>query len=156
MMLHFLQSFGFGNYVLSVALFAWLCAQVIKTIINYCLIGHFELERMWGAGGMPSAHSAFVCSAFIAVAKSEGVRSPMFAFAFILAAIVMYDAMGVRNETGKQAKLLNHIFSDMQHNGGFVDYKKLKEKVGHTPIEVISGALLGILIGIFIPAPSFL
>ena len=94
--MHVLQRLFFGNYILSVALLSWLAAQICKTIINYILSGKFEAERMWGAGGMPSAHSALVCSMFMAAAKSQGVNSPIFAIAFILAAIVMYDAMGVR------------------------------------------------------------
>ena len=102
---------------------------------------------------MPSAHSAFVCSTFLAAANSEGPHSPAFALSFILAAIVMYDAMGVRRETGEQAKLLNKMFFDTEENGFNGDFKKLKEKVGHTPIEVLSGALLGILIAMLIPAP---
>ena len=154
-MMHFLQRICFGNYILSVALLSWLAAQVLKTLVDYAISGKFEAERLWGAGGMPSAHSALVCSMFLATAKSQGVNSPAFAFAFVLAAIVMYDAMGVRLETGKQAKVLNQMM------GGFFDgegqapgqVKKLKEKVGHTPLEVLSGALLGILIAVLIPVP---
>ena len=147
----------FGNYILSVALISWLAAQVSKTAINLFLSGKFEAERLWGAGGMPSAHSALVCSLFMATAKLEGVNSPFFAFAFILAAIVMYDAMGVRHETGEQAKVLNRMMQGwmdgnieniLPKNG-----KMLKEKVGHTPFEVLSGALLGILIAVLIPVP---
>ncbi len=157
--MHVLQRLFFGNYILSVALLSWLAAQICKTIINYILSGKFEAERMWGAGGMPSAHSALVCSMFMAAAKSQGVNSPIFAIAFILAAIVMYDAMGVRRETGEQAKVLNRMISDwlsededapayLAQNG-----RKRKEKVGHTPFEVLSGALLGILIAVIVPAP---
>ena len=157
--MHVLQRLFFGNYILSVALLSWLAAQICKTIINYILSGKFEAERMWGAGGMPSAHSALVCSMFMAAAKSQGVNSPIFAIAFILAAIVMYDAMGVRRETGEQAKVLNRMISDwlsededapayLAQNG-----RELKEKVGHTPFEVLSGALLGILIAVIVPAP---
>ena len=148
--MHVLQRLFFGNYILSVALLSWLAAQICKTIINYILSGKFEAERMWGAG---------VCSMFMAAAKSQGVNSPIFAIAFILAAIVMYDAMGVRRETGEQAKVLNRMISDwlsededapayLAQNG-----RKLKEKVGHTPFEVLSGALLGILIAVIVPAP---
>ena len=157
--MHVLQRLFFGNYILSVALLSWLAALICKTLINYILSGKFEAERMWGAGGMPSAHSALVCSMFKAAAKSQGVNSPIFAIAFILAAIVMYDAMGVRRETGEQAKVLNRMISDwlseaedapanLAQNG-----RKLKEKVGHTPFEVLSGALLGILIAVIVPAP---
>ncbi len=148
------QSFVFGNYILTVAILSWFTAQVAKTAINYILMGKLDLERMYGAGGMPSAHSACVCATFMATAKSEGVTSPLFAIAFILATVVMYDAMGVRNETGKQAKLLNKILDDWlddEENEFANNAKKLKEKVGHTPLEVLSGALLGILIAILIP-----
>lgn len=153
--MHFLQRICFGNYILSVALLSWLAAQVLKTLINYILSGQFEAERLWGAGGMPSAHSALVCSMFLATAKSQGVNSPAFAFAFVLAAIVMYDAMGVRLETGKQAKVLNQMMDGFFDNEGPLpgQIKKLKEKVGHTPLEVLSGALLGILIAVLIPVP---
>ncbi len=148
------QNFIFGNYILTVAIISWFAAQVAKTIINYILVGKFEIERMYGAGGMPSAHSAFVCAAFMATSRSEGVSSPLFAIAFILASVVMYDAMGVRHETGKQAKVLNKILDDWlddEENEILNNMKKLKEKVGHTPLEVLSGALLGILIAILIP-----
>ncbi len=151
-----LQSLIFGNYILTIAMFSWFCAQLAKTLINFALVGKLELERMYGAGGMPSAHSAFVCSTFMAAAKSEGINSPIFAITFILASIVMYDAMGVRHETGKQAKLLNKILDDWlkdEDNPNLAIHKKLKEKVGHTPLEVLSGALLGILIAVLIPAP---
>lgn len=152
-----IQHLFFGNYILFVAIVSWLAAQLCKTVINCFLSGKFEAERLWGAGGMPSAHSALVCSLFIATAKQQGVNSPFFAFAFVLAAIVMYDAMGVRRETGEQAKVLNKMMDDwmsdeedapMTENG-----KRLKEKVGHTPFEVLSGALLGILIAVLIPMP---
>ena len=99
------------NYILSVALTSWLVAQVLKTIINFIMIGKFDIERMWGAGGMPSAHSATVCSMTIACGRYVGVHSPTFAIALVLAAIVMYDAMGVRRETGEQAKVLNRSYT---------------------------------------------
>ncbi len=153
-----IQTVLFGNYILTTAIFSWFCAQFAKTIINWALVGKLEIERMYGAGGMPSAHSAFVCSAFMAAARSEGVNSPFFAITFILASVVMYDAMGVRHETGKQAKILNKILDDWlkdeDETSPLSKMKKLKEKVGHTPLEVLSGALLGILISILLPVPT--
>lgn len=153
-----IQKIFFGNYILSVALLSWLTAQILKTLFNYIKVGKWDLERMYGAGGMPSAHSALVCSMFIATAKSQGVNSPLFAFAFVLAGVVMYDAMGVRHETGEQAKILNILMLDWMEDASEEDeealpnnHKKLKEKVGHTPFEVLSGALLGILIAVVIP-----
>ena len=135
------------NYILSVALTSWLVAQVLKTIINFVMIGKFDIERMWGA--------ATVCSMTIACGRYVGVHSPTFAIALVLAAIVMYDAMGVRRETGEQAKVLNRMISDWMDvfadsNPVFAD-RKLKEMVGHTPIEVLSGAILGVVMGFIIP-----
>jgi len=147
------------NYILYVPLLAWFAAQVCKTIINFILSGKFDLERMFGAGGMPSAHSALVCSLTIATARKYGIASPFFAFGFILAAIVMYDAMGVRRAAGEQAKVLNKLVDDWMSDEAEEDAanplrangKRLKEKVGHTPFEVLSGALLGILLAMIFP-----
>lgn len=152
--MHTIQRIFFGNYILSVAFVSWLAAQVCKTVINYIMSGKLDMERMYGAGGMPSAHSAFVCSTVIASAKLVGINSPIFAIAFILATIVMYDATGVRRAAGEQAKALNRIsdwMSDDDENTLLDDGKKLKEKLGHTPFEVLGGALLGILIAVLIP-----
>ena len=153
--MHVLQRLFFGNYILSVALLSWLAAQICKTIINYILSGKFEAERMWGAGGMPSAHSALVCSMFMAAAKSQGVNSPIFAIAFILAAIVMYDAMGVRRETGEQAKVLNKMIEQWidvtEKNAPFLQNMHLKEMVGHTPLQVLAGFVVGCVVGALYP-----
>ncbi len=116
---------------------------------------------------MPSSHTALVCSMTIAVSKLTGVNSPEFAIAFIIAAVVMYDAMGVRRAAGEQAKVLNKIVfqwgdvvkKDSQQDGEAqkqkteeeLAKKELKEFLGHTPLEVLGGALLGILIAMFFP-----
>ena len=97
------------NQILTVSLLGWLVAQVLKTIINFILLGKFQLERMWGDGGMPSAHSATVCAMVIATGRCVGVDSAIFAVASVVAIITMHDAMGVRHETGEQAKVLNQI-----------------------------------------------
>ena len=97
------------NEILTVSIVGWFVAQVLKTIINFILLGKFQLERMWGDGGMPSAHSATVCAMVIAAARSEGVSSAIFAVASVVAIITMHDAMGVRHETGEQAKVLNQM-----------------------------------------------
>ena len=135
----------FGNYILTVSLFAWTVAQVSKTAIH----------ALWGAGGMPSSHSALVCALAVSAAKSEGMASPIFALALVLALIVMYDATGVRRETGNQAKMLNLMLdewaADEDEPLPGISGKKLKEKVGHTPVEVFSGALLGIVLALAIP-----
>lgn len=150
----FKQVYGF-NYLLSISLTGWLVAQVLKTLINGLLLGKFSLERMWGSGGMPSSHSATVCSLVVAAARLYGPDSAIFALAFIIAIIVMYDAMGVRRETGEQAKILNRMLTDWMEaesaNSPFLGDKKLKEMVGHTPFEVLGGAIVGVAVGWLIP-----
>ncbi len=144
------------NPILTISLTAWLAAQISKTMINCLLMKRFDAERLWGAGGMPSSHSALVCSMLVATGKEAGTHSPLFAIAFVVAAIVMYDAMGVRRAAGEQAKVLNQMLFDwMDQNKQLFpnakQTKELKEMLGHTPIEVLSGALLGIVIGFVIP-----
>ena len=153
--MQFIHSVLTFNEILTVSLLSWFVAQVLKTIINFILLGKFQLERMWGDGGMPSAHSATVCAMVIAAARSEGVSSAIFAVASVVAIITMHDAMGVRRETGEQAKVLNRMFTEWMDQG-FEQFqlphgKKLKEMVGHTPIEVVTGAALGIVLGFAMP-----
>ncbi len=148
--MEFLQSISFGNYMLFLAVLGWVVAQVGKAVLHLIIHKEFSLERLLGSGGMPSSHSAMVCALFMAAARKTGVSSPEFAITLVLAAIVMYDAMGVRLETGKQAKLLNQIVEDLQSHK-FNTEKRLKELVGHTPIQVLSGALLGILLALLVP-----
>ncbi len=143
------------NFVLATALCASLLAQLIKVILNLITFHRFIAERVWGAGGMPSSHSATVCAMVVATGRLCGVGSTEFAIAAVLSIIVMYDAMGVRYETGEQAKLLNRMFSEWIDQGAvslpFLRDKKLKEMVGHTPIEVLTGAALGIVLGFAMP-----
>ena len=143
------------NYILSVALTSWLVAQVLKTIINFVLLGKFQLERMWGDGGMPSAHSATVCAMAIVTGRSAGISSPIFAVACVVAIITMHDAMGVRHETGEQAKVLNQMIAQWidvsEKNAPFLQNMHLKEMVGHTPLQVVAGVLLGSLVGFLFP-----
>ena len=150
----FRQVYGF-NYLLSISLTGWLVAQVLKTLINGLLLGKFSLERMWGSGGMPSSHSATVCSLVVAAARLYGPDSAIFALAFIMAIIVMYDAMGVRYETGEQAKVLNKMLEQWievtEKNNPFLQNMHLKEMVGHTPLQVMAGFALGILVGFLYP-----
>lgn len=149
----------FQNYILNVALIGWASAQLIKTVLYLIVNRKFNAERLVGAGGMPSSHSAAVCALFIAVARQTGVQSPEFAMAFILAAIVMYDAMGVRRAAGEHAKVLNkivfHFNNDEDDEFDLDDEKELKEFLGHTPLQVVCGAMLGILVAILIPVNFF-
>ena len=143
------------NLILTVSLLGWLVAQVLKTIINFVLLGRFQLERMWGDGGMPSAHSATVTAMVIATARSEGIHSAIFAVAAVVAIITMHDAMGVRRETGEQAKVLNKMLEQWievtEKNNPFLQNMHLYEMVGHTPLQVMAGFALGILVGFLYP-----
>ena len=109
--MQFIKELFSVNEILTVSIVGWFVAQVLKTIINFILLGKFQLERMWGDGGMPSAHSATVCAMVIATARCEGVNSAIFAVASVVAIITMHDAMGVRHETGEQAKVLNQMIA---------------------------------------------
>ena len=143
------------NYVLVTALCGSFLAQFIKVILNLFIFHRFIPERMWGAGGMPSSHSATVCAMVVATGRYCDITSTEFALAAVISIIVMYDAMGVRYETGEQAKLLNRMFNEWMDQGvnslPFLGGKKLKEMVGHTPIEVLTGAVLGIALGFSMP-----
>lgn len=145
----------FSNYVLNVSLLSWATAQVLKTILNFLKTKKFDPERLVGAGGMPSAHSASMCSMTIGVAKTMGFTSPIFAVAFMVSAVVMYDAMGVRRAAGEHARIINLIVkkNPVQNGQSYFSAKKdqLKEFLGHTPLEVLGGAMLGILIAMIIP-----
>ena len=138
-----------SNYPLMTAVLSWFVAQVLKTAIDaYCNKG-INWERMTGSGGMPSSHSSTVVSLAVAIGVSYGVDSTLFALALIFAIVVMYDATGVRRETGKQAVILNRLLLDnpFSWTGEEID-KKLKEYVGHTPLQVLMGAILGMLIAL--------
>ena len=140
----------FANKIFMTAALSWFVAQGIKTIIHLIISKEFVMERMVGSGGMPSSHSSTVCALATAIYIESGSASIEFAIAAIFAIVVMYDARGVRRETGIQAKLLNDIikiFEDMGRKEVSA-YDKLKEFVGHTPLQVVMGALLGILIAI--------
>lgn len=136
------------NKELICAAAAWLAAQLIKCIICLVVNRSLPLNIIFGSGGMPSSHSATVCSLTAAVGFDCGVRSPLFGVCCILAFIVMYDAMGVRRETGDQGKALNDLFQLFADMGKPISpEKKFKELVGHTPLQVVCGAILGIAVG---------
>lgn len=137
------------NTILICAATGWCVAQVLKTLIHLCFTKEFVAERLVGSGGMPSSHSATVCALSTATLMTYGIGSFEFAISFIFAIIVMHDAMGVRRETGKQARVLNElieVFAAMDSDMSPQD--KLKEFVGHTPLQVLIGGLLGITIAI--------
>ncbi|SDF09799.1 divergent PAP2 family protein [Sporolituus thermophilus] len=143
-MAEFLGAIG-QNVILMSALTAWFTAQVLKTITSFWKQKAFNLERLVGAGGMPSSHTSLVVALASAVAFHDGLRSPLFAVAAVLAAIVMYDAAGVRRAAGKQAKVLNKLVMELRVHHTIRD-TRLKELLGHTPLEVLAGAVLGFVI----------
>lgn len=137
----------FNNAVLISAVLGWFVAQVLKTVIHLIINKKFVAERMVGSGGMPSSHSATVCALATATGMKYGGGSFEFAIAVIFAIIVMYDAMGVRRETGIQARVLNEMMEMFTKMGKEMTAEdRLKEFVGHTPLQVLAGAVLGIII----------
>lgn len=142
------------NRIFVSAVLGWFIAQVLKTIIHMFLTKKFVVERMVGSGGMPSSHSATVCALATAAGITYGGGSFEFAIAVILAIIVMHDAMGVRRETGIQAKVINEMLEVFTNMGKKMSAEeKLKEFVGHTPLQVLAGAILGILIAALVCRP---
>ena len=138
-----------GNQILVSAVIGLVVAQFLKTLIDFLLNKSFNAERLVGSGGMPSSHSATVCGMTTAAMLRYGVGSFEFAVSFVVSMVVMYDAIGVRRETGKQAKLLNSILMEnpLKLNAEVLQ-EKLKEYVGHTPLQVMAGAILGILLAL--------
>ncbi len=138
-----------SNRVLWIGVTAWFGAQLMKIILNGIIEKRWEFSRLFfGLGGMPSSHSAVVTSIATAVGIARGFYSVEFAISTFFAFIVMTDAAGVRRAAGRQAVVLNKIVQDMISGGKNLSSEKLKELLGHTPFEVIIGALLGILIAL--------
>lgn len=138
----------FLNYSLVCAGISWVVAQVMKSFIWMIQNRKFSFVSLVASGGMPSSHSATVCALATSIGRLKGFTSPEFATAFILAFIVMYDAAGVRRAAGEQAKILNHIVDDLGRGDTEHMPKRLKELIGHTPLQVFAGAILGIMIAL--------
>lgn len=141
----------FTNYVLICALIGWFGAQFIKCAAFVIKNRKFSFAVIMASGGMPSSHSATVCSMVAATGKLGGTNTVQFALAFVLAFIVMYDAAGVRRAAGDQARVLNQIVHDISTGETRYLDKNLKELIGHTPLQVVVGAIFGVLIPLFIP-----
>ena len=133
------------NEILVSAIGSWVLAQVVKTIIHLFATKKFVPERLIGSGGMPSCHSASMCGLVTSLLINEGIKSPITALACVMAVVVMYDAVGVRRETGTQSAVLNEILeNDRQTDKQLTDRKKLREHIGHTPLQVWVGSAIGI------------
>ena len=139
-----------GNRIMQTGAVAWVVSQVLKTIIHLIVNKKIVWERLVGDGGMPSSHSATVTSVAIATGFTAGWDSPVFAVAVFMAIIVMHDARGVRRETGKQAVVINNmleLFEEMGA-GNLTPEQTLKEFVGHTPLQVMAGGILGFVVAL--------
>ncbi len=136
-----------ANTPLICAAVSWTIAQLIKVMISLALDKkNFDWKRIFGMGGMPSSHTAFVFSLALMTGIRESFSSTYFALAFALAAVVIYDAMGVRRETGRQGAVLNEIISQVLVEGKPITEQQLKELVGHSPLEVAAGILLASIV----------
>lgn len=134
--------------VLLIAIAAWASAQVLKLLIATAVYRKFDITYLTTGGGMPSSHSALVCAAAVSCGMSAGFDSPVFAVAAVVAFIVMYDAAHVRRETGEQAKVLNYILRNWEEFKPENFERDLKELIGHTPLQVAVGAVLGVAVGL--------
>ncbi|HKS69404.1 MAG TPA: divergent PAP2 family protein, partial [Ktedonobacterales bacterium] len=139
------------NADLWAALGAWFVAQVIKTVRSFLITRKLNFSYLVASGGMPSSHSALVTGLATAVARTSGLQSSAFAIAAILAGVVMYDAAGVRLAVSRQARILNLMLDDFFRKRG-ISEQRLHELIGHTPVQVFAGALIGIIFGILFTA----
>lgn len=137
-----------NNSVLITALTGWFVAQILKVLFVLIWNRKFDIKRMIGSGGMPSSHSAFVVSLAVSIGLVEGFSSTIFAISVCFALVVMYDAAGVRRAAGQQARILNRMVEQWEKGDFSLTDKRLKELLGHSPIEVMAGALLGLMIAI--------
>jgi uncharacterized protein len=130
-------------------LVAWAIAQASKVILTSWRQRRLNLRVLAETGGMPSSHAAIVMGMTTAVGKHAGVSSAAFAIALIFSFVVMYDAAGLRRAAGRQAAILNRLVEDLVHMRGMQE-QKLRELLGHTPVEVVVGAVLGIGVGLIL------
>ena len=139
----------FDNRVLVVSMLAWATAQTLKVVICLIVERQLNLWRLVGSGGMPSSHSALVSALATAIGVKEGVQSSAFALAVIFAAVVMYDAAGIRQAVSIQARILNRMLDEYFRKRQRWDEERLRELLGHTRVEVVVGAVLGIAMALF-------
>jgi acid phosphatase family membrane protein YuiD len=135
----------FHNYVLIAALIAWVIAQSLKVPVEYFQTRKFNWALLWQAGGMPSSHSALVVAAAHGIGLSMGFDSALFALAFVICMVVVYDATGIRRQAGIHAELINAMINDLA-SGNPLKQKQLAEVLGHTPAEAVGGIALGLLV----------
>lgn len=134
------------NHVLFAAMIGWFLAQALKIPIHYLVEREWDFHRFHGSGGMPSSHTAMCVAGTVLTGALYGFDTPYFAIGMVFTSVVMYDATGVRRETGRQATIINRILDMVLIKGQPISDVELKELIGHKPIEVACGALLGLAI----------
>ena len=136
----------FQSKYVTVPALTWFIAQMAKLVFALVKYKELDFRRLYGTGGMPSSHTSYVVSLCVVIGKSAGANSAVFGLSFAFALIVMSDAAGVRQAAGKQAKLINTLMST--HFPGEAFNERLKELIGHKPLEVLIGAILGLVMGL--------
>ena len=149
--MEYYQGFLTGNLPLDLAIVAWAAAQLLKGLLTTALQRRLDWRAFTGSGGMPSSHSAFVCALAFSLGSLYGWRSPLFAIAVCFGAVVMFDACNVRRAAGEQAKVINYLLGHLDQISPELAEKALKELLGHTPLQVFMGALLGGALGLLAP-----
>ncbi|MGE5559308.1 MAG: divergent PAP2 family protein [Bacillota bacterium] len=137
------------NKILTTALVCWIIAQILKGLVTFWVEKRINFKRFVQAGGMPSSHSALMAGLTFSCGFQEGWTAPITAVAIVVSLIVMYDAAGVRRAAGKQAAILNKVIDELFAKGYFAE-NRLIEFLGHTPVEVFTGALLGLLVAFLV------
>ena len=138
------------NPIIDCGLLAWFLAQFIKVVLELILLRKWAPQRFVSSGGMPSSHSSLVVACTTAIGKLYGVQGPVFALSVILSVIVMYDACNVRRSAGDTAKLVNQILAHVEKLTAEDFAEDLKEVMGHTPLQVLMGAILGFGVGLLV------
>ena len=148
------------NYLLVIAVIACAAAQIIKVIIDIITKKKIGWDSIWATGGMPSSHSALVCALTVGTIKIYGFANPIFAITLMFSLVILRDALGVRRQVGEHAKALNMLFLEFieiiekqETNKEKADKfgKIFSEMMGHTPLQVLMGSILGIVVGIVVP-----
>jgi len=136
------------NPIIDCALLAWFLAQLIKVLLDAIVLRQFNVGRFVSSGGMPSSHSALVVACTTAIGRLYGVAGPVFALSVVSSAVVKYDACNVRRSAGDTAKLVNQILRHVEKLAAEDFAEDLKEVMGHTPLQVAAGAVLGLCVGL--------
>jgi acid phosphatase family membrane protein YuiD len=141
-----------ANRALMCAISAWFVAQVLKTVVFAVLERRVNWRKLVDTGGLPSAHSALVVGLTAGIGLNDGWHTTAFAISLVFALVVMYDAIGIRQEAGKHADLLNELLRIAVIRDVYQQQQELKELLGHTPLEVFAGALIGVMMALFVSA----